>query len=233
MKRILWSMVLMLMVSLPAVAQEKLHNRIRNSGHVINEILNVNSNIPQDLLDKAACVIVVPSVAKFAVGIGGSYGRGVMTCRGGPDFNGPWSAPSMMAIEGLNVGFQLGIQATDLVLLVMNERGASSVLSSKVKLGGDVSASAGPKGRSASAATDVNMRAEMLSYSRSRGLFAGVSLEGSTLRPDTGANTKVYGKITNPKDIVIHGKVQPPESAELLLDTLNKRSPSTRTKASR
>ncbi|MEJ2010323.1 MAG: lipid-binding SYLF domain-containing protein, partial [Acidobacteriota bacterium] len=193
----------------------------------------IRSNIPNDLLDKAACVIVIPSVAKFAIGIGGSYGRGVMTCRSGQDFKGPWSAPTMMAIEGVNVGFQLGIQATDLVLLVMNKRGAGSILSSKFKLGGDAAASAGPKGRSASAATDVNMRAEILSYSRSRGLFAGVSLEGSTLRPDNNANAKVYGKWTKAKDIVLNGKVQPPESADLLLNTLNKRSPSTKTKASR
>ena len=225
MNRILWAMVVIVLVGMPAFSQETENHRIQNAGQVMTEILNVHDNIPQGLLNKAECIIVLPSVKKISLGFGGSYGRGVMTCRGGKNFRGPWGAPSMMALEGGSFGLQLGGQATDFVLLIMNERGANSVLSSKVKLGGDVSAAAGPKGRSASASTDVTMRAEILSYSRSRGLFAGVSLEGSTLRPDGSANEKLYGKGASAKDIVFSGKVQPPASAKLLLNTLDKSSP--------
>jgi lipid-binding SYLF domain-containing protein len=189
------------------------------------EILNVPDDIPQDLLDKAECVIVLPSVLRFAIGFGGSYGRGVMTCRSGKDFNGPWGAPTMMALEGGSFGFQLGGQATDFVLLVMNPSGANSILSSKVKLGAGVSAAAGPKGRDASAATDVTLRAEVLSYSRSRGLFAGIYLEGSTLRPDKDANKRVYRSDITAKEIVLEEKASPPVAAEELLSVLNKRSP--------
>ncbi len=225
MKRFLCSMVLIALAALPATAQKDEAKRVENAGTVMTEILNVPDDIPQNLLDKAECVIVLPSVKKFALGFGGSYGRGVMTCRGGKDFTGPWSAPSMMALEGGSFGLQLGGQATDFVLLVMNPRGADGILSSKVKLGGDMAAAAGPKGREAAAATDVTMRAEVLTYSRSRGLFAGVSLEGSTLRPDNDANEKLYGKAINAKDIVLQSAVPPPPSAKLLLSTLDKKSP--------
>jgi lipid-binding SYLF domain-containing protein len=190
----------------------------------MQEILNVPDDIPQSLLNKADCVIVLPSVVKFAIGIGGNYGRGVMTCRG-RDFKGRWGAPTMMAVEGGSFGFQLGGQATDFVLLVMNDRGANGILTGKVKLGADAAAAAGPKGRDAAAATDVTMRAEILSYSRSRGLFAGVSLEGSTLRPDGGANKSLYHKEVPAKDIVLRGAVPVPPSARLLLTTLQKASP--------
>src|SRR5580700_4922816 len=166
---------------------EKETDRLENSGMVMEEIMNIPDDIPQDLLVKAECVIVFPSVLKAAFIVGGSYGRGAMTCRTGEHFTGPWGAPSMMALEGGSLGFQLGGQATDFVLLIMNPRGAKSILSSKVKLGADMSAAAGPKGRDATAETDVSMRAEILSYSRARGLFAGISLEGSTLRPDNDA----------------------------------------------
>ena len=219
---------LMAMVALscsPAYAQKDENNRIRNAGKVMVEILNVPDDIPADLLDKAECVIVLPSVMKAAFIVGGSYGRGVMSCRSGPDFSGPWSAPAMMALEGASVGFQIGGQATDFVLLVMNKRGADSILTSQVKLGGDVAAAAGPKGRDAAAATDVTMRAEVLSYSRSRGLFAGVSLEGSTLRPDGDGNERVYGKGITAKEIVINSAIHAPASAKLLVSTLNKKSP--------
>src|SRR6266853_446796 len=172
---------------------KKQEERVENSGKVIKEILNVPDNVPQDLLDKARCVVVLPSVVKFAIGIGGSYGRGVMTCRTGENFTGPWGAPSIIALEGGSFGLQLGGQATDFVLLLMTTRSAEAVLSSKVKLGADASAAAGPKGRDASAETDAAMRAEILSYSRARGVFAGISLEGSTLRPDNDANAKLYG----------------------------------------
>ena len=175
--KIFMLMVVILLVSLPTSAQEDENNRIRNAGKVMVEILNVPDDIPKDLLDKAECVIVLPSVMKFAIGFGGSYGRGVMTCRSARDFSGRWSAPAMMALEGGSFGLQLGGQATDFVLLVMNQRGANSILTSQVKLGGDMAATAGPKGRSAAASTDVTLRAEILSYSRSRGLFAGISLE--------------------------------------------------------
>jgi lipid-binding SYLF domain-containing protein len=225
MKTIFSFMVLILLTGLPASAQKDENKRINNAGKVMVEILNIPDDIPADILDKAECVIVLPSVVKFAIGFGGSYGRGVMTCRSGRDFSGPWSAPSMMALEGGSFGLQLGGQATDFVLLVMNARGADSILSSKVKLGGDVAAAAGPKGRSAAASTDVTMRAEILSYSRSRGLFAGISLEGSTLRPDNDGNERLYTKGTTAKDIVIHSAIHPPASAKLLLDTLNRKSP--------
>ncbi len=225
MKRIFSLMVVIALAGLPAFAQKDENNRIENAGKVMVEILNVPDDLPQDLLDKAECVIVLPSVMKAAFIVGGSYGRGVMTCRSGPDFNGRWSAPAMMALEAGSVGFQIGGEATDFVLLVMNKRGASSILTSKVKLGGDVAAAAGPKGRDAAAATDVTMRAEILSYSRSRGLFAGVSLEGSTLRPDNDGNERLYGKGVSGQDIVINSKVRPPASAHLLVSTLNRKSP--------
>ncbi|MFY9585546.1 MAG: lipid-binding SYLF domain-containing protein [Candidatus Acidiferrales bacterium] len=225
MKNIFSLLVVIALLGLPASAQKKESERVENAGKVMAEILNIPDDIPQDLLDKTKCVIVLPSVVKFAIGIGGSYGRGVMTCRSGKDFSGPWSAPAMMALEGGSIGLQLGGQATDFVLLVMNERGAGSILSSKVKLGVDAAAAAGPKGRDAAAATDVTLRAEVLSYSRSRGLFAGISLEGSTLRPDDEANQHLYGKKIKAKDIVINSAVRAPASATLLLSTLNKKSP--------
>lgn len=211
--------------TLHADENTKEQDRLQNAGEVMKEILNIPDDIPQSLLDKADCVIVIPSVLKAAFMIGGSYGRGAMTCRSGDDFQGPWGAPTMMALEGGSFGFQLGGQATDFVLLVMNPRGASSILSSKVKLGADASAAAGPKGRNAQAATDVTMRAEILTYSRARGLFAGISLTGSTLRPDNDANTRVYGKKMDAKDIALHGKAAVPSSAKLLVQTLNQHSP--------
>src|ERR1700734_3934180 len=231
MKRIFLLMFVILLVGLPASAQKDENNRIRNAGKVVVEILNVPDDIPKDLLDKAECVIVLPSVMKFAVGFGGSYGRGAMTCRAGKDFTGHWSAPSMMALEGGSFGLQLGGQATDFVLLVMNQRGADSILTSKVKLGGDMSAAAGPVGRTASAETDVTLRAEILSYSRARGLFAGISLAGSTLRPDNDANKKLYGKEVSAQDIVFKRAVPAPPSAKLLLSTLNKKSPVNKSKS--
>jgi SH3 domain-containing YSC84-like protein 1 len=200
-------------------------DRVENAGKVMSEILNVPEDIPQDLLDKSYCVVVLPSVLKAAFIFGGSYGRGVMTCRRGPNFNGPWGPPTMMALEGASFGLQLGGEATDFVLLMMSDRSAKGVLTSKVKLGADASAAAGPKGRDAAAATDATMRAEILSYSRARGAFAGVSLEGSTLRPDNDANKKLYGQDIKAEDIVLKDEVKAPPSAHLLLSTLDKRSP--------
>jgi lipid-binding SYLF domain-containing protein len=216
--------VLLLSLSASLAAQGKEEDRLRACATVIKEVLDIPDGIPKDLLDKAECVIVLPAVKKGAVGVGGSYGRGSMTCRTGDIFNGPWSAPTLMALEGGSIGFQIGGQSTDLVLLVMNDRGATSVLSSKVKLGADASAAAGPKGRTAGAATDVVMQAEMLTYSRSRGLFAGVSLEGSTLRPDNDGNTLVYGSAIPPREIV-KGSVAVPSAAKAMVDVLNQRSP--------
>jgi SH3 domain-containing YSC84-like protein 1 len=212
-------------ISLPALAQKKEQDRVANAGKVMQEIVNIPDDIPQDVLDKADCIVVLPSVLKFAMGIGGSYGRGVMTCRGGKTFKSAWGAPTMMALEGGSFGLQLGGQATDFVLLLMSPRSAENILASKVKLGGDVSAAAGPVGRTASAETDVSMRAEILSYSRARGLFAGVSLAGSTLRADNDANKNLYGKQVSAQDIVFKRAVAAPASAELLLATLNKKSP--------
>jgi len=212
---------------LPALAaeNEKEEDRVKNSGEVLKEILNIPDDIPQDLLDKAECLIILPSVKKGAFGIGGSYGRGVMICRSGEHYTGPWGPPAMYALEGINIGFQLGGQATDFVLLVMNPKGARSLLGSKVKLGADASAAAGPKGRTAEGATDVVMSAEILSYSRSKGLFAGVSLEGSTLRSDGSANEKLYGQKLSAKEIIRENKVKIPPSAQELVALLNKKTP--------
>jgi lipid-binding SYLF domain-containing protein len=180
--------------------------RLENSAEVLQEILNIPDGLPKDLLHKAECVAIMPSVKKFALGIGGSYGKGALVCRSGEKFTGPWGAPAMYRLEGASIGFQLGGQATDFLLLIMNPKGAESLLKSKVKLGADAAVAAGPKGRTAAAATDVAMRAEILTYSRSRGLFAGVSLEGSTLRQDNGANEQLYGKKVTAREIVREGK---------------------------
>ena len=219
------TVLVMLLSAIPGYSQSKEMDRLKNAGKVLSEILNVPEDIPRDLLNKADCVIVLPSVVKFALGLGGSYGRGAMVCRSGDNFTGPWGAPSMIALEGGSFGLQLGGQATDFVLLIMNPRGADSILASKVKVGAGVSAAAGPKGRDLSAATDVALRAEVLSYSRSRGLFAGVSLEGSTLRPDNDANRRIYGRKISPRDIVLHEKATPPPAAKLLISVLNEKSP--------
>jgi SH3 domain-containing YSC84-like protein 1 len=216
---------LMVVLAQPTAAQGKEQDRVENAGRVMKEIMDIPDDIPQSVIDKADCVVVLPSVLKFAIGIGGSYGRGVMTCRGGQNFQGRWGPPTMMALEGGSFGLQLGGQATDFVLLLMNPRAAGSILVSKVKIGGDASAAAGPVGRNASAETDVTLRAEILSYSRARGLFAGISLAGSTLRPDNDANKRLYGKDISAKDIVINHAVPSPPSAKLLLTTLNTRSP--------
>jgi lipid-binding SYLF domain-containing protein len=203
---------------------EKEQERLKASGEVLQEVLDIPDAIPPDLLNKAECVVVIPSTLKFAIGVGGSYGRGAMSCRTGAAFTGPWSAPAMYALEGANIGLQLGGQATDFVLLVMNAHGVESLLKSKVKLGADASAAAGPKGRDATAATDAFMRAEILSYSRSRGLFAGISLEGSTLRQDNSANRKIYGRKLTAREIV-RGGTGVPAGGSALVSTLNRHSP--------
>src|SRR3981081_1769510 len=219
------SVLLLLATGVFAANDEKEVERVKESGEVLKEILDIPDDIPQDLLNKAECIIVLPSVKKGANGIGASYGRGVMICRGGEHYTGSWGPPAMYALEGLNIGFQLGGEATDFVLLVMNPKGARSLLSSKVKLGGDASAAAGPKGRTAEGATDVVMNAEILSYSRTKGLFAGISLEGSTLRSDGSANQKLYGRKLTAKEIIREHKVSNPSSAQELVALLNRKSP--------
>jgi len=200
-------------------------DRLENAGKVMHEILNVPDDIPQDLLDKARCVVVMPSVLKAAFVVGASYGRGTMVCRTGKDYTGPWGAPAMYALEGGSFGLQLGGEATDFVFLIMNDRGADSLLHTKVRLGADASAAAGPKGRSASADTDAYMRAEILSYSRARGAFAGISLDGSTLRPDKEANRKLYGSSTTAAEIITESRVTAPAAAHDLIAALQKSSP--------
>jgi SH3 domain-containing YSC84-like protein 1 len=221
---------LCLALASPLFAQKKEDERLANSATAMQAILSGDKGLPTSILDKADCIVVFPSVKKVAIGIGGSYGRGVMTCRGGTTFHGKWGAPTMMALEGGSAGLQLGGNATDFILLMMSPRSAKSVLSSKVKLGADAAAAAGPVGRAASAGTDVTLRAEILSYSRSRGLFAGVSLEGSTLRPDNGANKNLYGKEVKASDIVLKNAMPVPDSAKPLLATLQKATPINKSK---
>ena len=204
---------------------KKQEDRIANASAVMSEILNVPDNIPRDLLDKARCVVVIPSVVKAAFIIGGDYGRGTMVCRTGTGFSGPWGAPAMYALEGGSIGFQIGGEATDFVFLIMNDRGANSLLHSKVRLGGDASIAAGPVGRTATADTDAYMRSEILSYSRARGVFAGISLEGSTLRPDDKANRELYGHSVTAAQIVRESEVQAPSVAIHLTSQLQNASP--------
>src|SRR6266567_628413 len=227
-----WTVVIMGMLALTSLSLAKEadkakaeQDRLRNADTVVKEILKVPDNIPQELLDKARCVVVMPSVLKAAFVVGGSYGRGTMVCRTGKDYTGPWGAPAMYALEGGSFGLQIGGEATDFVFLIMNDRGAGSLLHTKVRLGADISAAAGPKGRSASADTDAYMRAEMLSYSRARGAFAGISLEGSTLRPDEDANRKLYGKSTSAAKIILESDVSRPDAAHELIAALENSSP--------
>jgi lipid-binding SYLF domain-containing protein len=231
MKPSVFALLLVLLFITPTLAEQKEkkipkeQGRLQESGDVLKEILNIPDALPKPLLDRAECVIVLPSTKKFAIGIGGSFGRGAMSCRTGAKFTGGWSAPALYALEGANIGLQLGGQATDFVLLVMNPRGVESVLKSKVKLGGDASAAAGPKGRAAEAATDAFMRTEFLSSSRSRGLFAGISLNGTTLRQDGRANKKVYGRPISANEIVRLKAVGVPAGGHLMISLLNQHSP--------
>ncbi|PYS07875.1 MAG: hypothetical protein DMG15_28915, partial [Acidobacteria bacterium] len=172
--RVIVGLLIVIMVEPVLMAWDTEQDRLADSAKVLEEILNIPDALPKELLNKAECVAVMPSVKKFAIGIGGSYGRGVLVCRTGDKFTGPWGGPAMYRLEGGSIGLQLGGNATDFLLLVMNQRGVDSLLRSKVKLGADAAVAAGPKGRAAMAATDAYMRAEILTYSRSRGLFAGV-----------------------------------------------------------
>jgi lipid-binding SYLF domain-containing protein len=228
MKRTISSLLACTLLALPLAGRgrdNKEAERLYNCGTVLKEIMDIPEDIPQDLIDKAECVVVYPSVLKAAFIVGGSYGRGAMTCRTGEHYSGHWSAPAMMALEAGSVGFQIGGEATDFILLVMNPRGAHSILKNKVKLGGDASVAAGPKGRTAEASTDVTLRAEVLSYSRSRGLFAGISLAGATVRPDGDANERVYGRGVAAHDIIFGNRVRVPKEGRRMVDYLNKRTP--------
>lgn len=204
--------------------------RVKASGEVLTELLNSpKGGIPPDLLNKSECVIILPSVKKGGFIVAGSYGRGLMTCRSGEKFDGPWSAPIMMQSSGGSVGFQVGGQATDFVVLVMNDKGARALMKGKAKLGADASVAAGPVGRDAEASTNATMSAEMLSYSRAQGVFAGVSLAGTTLGPDSGANEKLYGKkVSGPE--IFSGAVTAPPVASDLLSTLQTHSPANASK---
>jgi lipid-binding SYLF domain-containing protein len=213
-------------------AANKEQDRLENCGVVMQEILDIPENIPQELLEKAECVIIIPSMTKVALGIGGSYGRGAMVCRSGKAFDGPWGAPAMYTLEGGSFGLQLGGESTDVVFLVMNSRGVDALLSSKVKLGGSLSAAAGPKGRSLEGSTDASLRSEILSYSRSRGLFAGMSLEGTSLRPDDDASKEVYGRSMTARKIVTGSRISVPASGRHLVDVLEKNAPHNESKRS-
>ena len=224
MKRLGFYITLVGIAVAPCYGLDKEADRLKAAAVVVREILDIPDGVPQELLDKAECVVVMPSVKKFAIGIGGSYGKGVMVCRSGSGFDGPWGAPAMYRLEGGNIGFQLGGEATDFIFLVMNRKGVKSLLKSKVKLGVDASVAAGPKGRTTGASTDASLSAEILTYSRARGLFAGVAIEGSTLRPDNGANKKIYGRELTATEIVLTKKVVPVEGKELV-ELLQRASP--------
>ena len=210
----------------PASVLPEEQRHLQEAGTVLKEILNVPDYIPQALLNKAECVLVFPSVKKFAIAIGGSSGHGALSCRTGEKFNGPWSPPSLYSLKAGSIGLQFGGASTDFILLIMNPRGVDSVLRSKVKLGSDAVAAAGPKGHAASASSDASMHAEILTYSRSRGLFAGVSLEGATLHQDNNANEKIYGRKVTASQIVRERAVTVTPPGDLLVSTLNKLSPS-------
>ena len=204
-----------------AEVKRKQADRLHDSREVLKAALNEKSGISKTLTDKAKCIVVIPSVKKFAIGFGAEYGKGAMSCRLGENFNGPWSAPSMTSLEGGNFGLQVGLQATDLVLLVMNERGVNSLLKTKARLGGDASVAAGPIGRQMTAATDLGMRAQILAYSHTGGVFAGVALTGSTLRPDNLGNQSLYGRELTAREIVRSGQVPVPPDGRPLIQLLD------------
>ena len=200
-------------------------SQLQKATNVLNEIMSTpDKGIPHDLLDKAVCVGIVPAEVKFAFGFGGTYGRGVLVCRRGG--NGAWDAPSMFTMGGASFGFQIGGKETDVVFLVMNPGGMKKLVQDSVKLGAELSVAGGPVGRSAEGATDAQLHAEILSYSRSRGLFGGASLDGAVYKQDEDDNQKVYGRRVTAKEILIDGTVRPTRAAEGLDGTLTKYSPS-------
>jgi SH3 domain-containing YSC84-like protein 1 len=218
-------------LSFPLFAENKESNRLDIAGQVMEQIYSAPDKIAQGVLDQADCVVIVPAVLKFTVGNSGSHGAGVMTCRGGIGFYGPWGAPVMVALEGSSAESQLNGSATDFILLLMSPRAVDQLLDGKVKLGGDASSAAGPISSSGSKESDVTVRTEILCYSRVRGKFAGISLDGSMLRPDDGANKNLYGRDITAKDIIFNKSVPVPDSAKNLLATLQKASPTRKVKA--
>jgi SH3 domain-containing YSC84-like protein 1 len=225
------------MAALPVIATDKPNDqteesRLAKAAKVFDEIMGVPESTPRFVMDRADCVIIMPSVIKgnawiFSFGFGGSFGRGAMSCRTGEHFDGPWGAPTMVALEGVNWSPLMagGGEVMDILIFVMNPGGANSVLTTKAKIGGDASATAGTVGRDVAAESDAILHSTLLTFARAKGLFAGIALTGSTLRADGPANTKVYGKKVNAKDVVLHASEPAPESAKALLDTLNKWSP--------
>jgi SH3 domain-containing YSC84-like protein 1 len=227
-------LMMLAIVSLPLMAgedEEREDKRLENCGKILGEILNEPEHgMPQYILDRAYCVIMLPGTKRgngfiFTGGFGGTFGRGAMTCRTGDHYDGPWGAPTMVALEGVTWGLAAGGASTDILVTIMNENGANSILTSKAKLGGNVTATAGPVGRDAAAESDAMLKSELLTFARAKGLFAGAELQGSTLRADGPANEKIYGKKINAKDVVLHGADAPPQSAKELLDALTQRSP--------
>jgi len=214
---------LCLAVASPLFAQKKEGERLDNSATVLRELLVGNSGLPTSILDQADCVVIFPSVKKVAIGIGGSYGRGVLICRNGGEMNGDWGAPAMYKLDQGSIGVQLGSTATDFVLVVMNKTGAEQILNGKTKLGANAAAAAGPTGAQATGYNAAAMHVDVLTYSRSKGLFAGVSLEGATMDSDDDANKALYGKSIGAHDIVEGGQSAPP-AAKTLIDELDKAS---------
>jgi SH3 domain-containing YSC84-like protein 1 len=220
------SLAVLVCLLVPVLAKadsDKEQERLKEAGDVIKDLLSSDRGIPLDVLNKAECVIVLPSVKKGGFIIAGQYGKGAMSCRSGENFSGTWSAPIMMASSGGSIGFQAGGQSTDFVVLVMNDKGARRMLDGKLKLGGDASVAAGPVGRTAEASTNASMSAEMLSYSRSQGVFAGVSLSGTTMGPDEDANKNLYGKKVSGEEIF--KSEMPPPASDLMISTLKEKSP--------
>ena len=219
------TLALCLTLASPLFAQKKQDERLANSATVMQVILSGDKGLPTSILDKADCIVVFPSVKKIAVGIGGSYGRGVMVCRTGEKKNGSWGAPAMYKLDQGSIGVQLGSTATDFVLVVMNERGAEQILNGKTKLGGNAAAAAGPTGAAANGYNADAMKVDVLTYSRTKGLFAGISLEGASMETDDEANKAVYGKPATAKQIIDGGEAVPP-AGKTLVDLLDKTSPS-------
>lgn len=224
MRKLLLTIILLASCGLALAKESDEAKQLAKANAVLTEIMQTpDKSVPGDLLNKAVCVGIVPAQIKFALGIGGSYGRGVLVCR--RHGNGPWGAPSLFTMGGGSFGFQIGGKATDIVFIVMNPGGAKKLLQSKVTLGADASVAGGPVGRSASAETDAQMHAQILSYSRSRGLFGGVALNGAVLKQDSDSNEKLYGRQVSPGDILINGKVSVPVEGRALDRTLTKYSP--------
>jgi lipid-binding SYLF domain-containing protein len=208
----------------PVFAQKKQDDRLAKAADAMREILGSDNGLPKNILDNAVCVLIYPSVKKVAVGIGGSYGRGALVCRRGASMDGKWAAPAMYSLDQGSLGIQLGATATDFVLVIMNSKGADQILSGKTKLGANAAAAAGPTGAQANGYNAASMKVDVLTYSRTKGLFAGVSLEGASMDTDNDANKALYGKEIGPRDIEM-GVGPAPAGAQPLISLLDKASP--------